>query len=43
MAEPTDHYLRNFGWNKMRYRADKPIADLIGTLQKVWPFPRFLS
>ncbi|KAL7892546.1 hypothetical protein HDV63DRAFT_243289 [Trichoderma sp. SZMC 28014] len=32
--KPTDHYLRNFSWNKMRYRADKPIADLIGTLQK---------
>ncbi|KAL9477077.1 hypothetical protein ACSS6W_006918 [Trichoderma asperelloides] len=31
---PTDHYLRNFSWNKMRYRADKPIADLISTLQK---------
>ncbi|KAL7930892.1 hypothetical protein V8C35DRAFT_311660 [Trichoderma chlorosporum] len=32
--KPTDHYLRNFGWNKMRYRADKPIAELISTLQK---------
>ncbi|PTB39707.1 uncharacterized protein TrAFT101_007517 [Trichoderma asperellum] len=32
--KPTDHYLRNFSWNKMRYRADKPIADLISTLQK---------
>ncbi|EHK16407.1 uncharacterized protein TRIVIDRAFT_183728 [Trichoderma virens Gv29-8] len=32
--KPTDHYLRNFSWNKMRYRADKPIAELISTLQK---------
>lgn len=23
----------------MRYRADKPIADLIGTLQKAWVPP----
>ncbi|KOS21071.1 V-type proton ATPase subunit C [Escovopsis weberi] len=32
--KPTDHYLRNFGWNKMRYRADKPLGELIQTLQK---------
>ncbi|KAK5987668.1 V-type proton ATPase subunit C [Cladobotryum mycophilum] len=32
--KPTDHYLRNFSWNKMRYRADKPLSELISTLQK---------
>jgi V-type H+-transporting ATPase subunit C len=33
--EPVDQYLRNFQWNKVKYRADKPIADLIDSLQKV--------
>ncbi|KAK8126018.1 uncharacterized protein PG998_001777 [Apiospora kogelbergensis] len=32
--KPTDNYLRTFNWNKVRYRADKPIAELIDTLQK---------
>ncbi|KYK55963.1 vacuolar H+-ATPase V1 sector, subunit C [Drechmeria coniospora] len=32
--KPTDHYIRNFGWNKMRYRADKPLGELIDVLQK---------
>ena len=34
-VEPVDQYLRNFQWNKVKYRADKPIADLIDALQKV--------
>ena len=34
-VEPVDQYLRNFQWNKVKYRADKPIADLIDSLQKV--------
>jgi len=34
-AEPVDQYLRTFQWNKVKYRADKPIADLIQSLQKV--------
>jgi V-type H+-transporting ATPase subunit C len=34
-AEPVDQYLRTFQWNKVKYRADKPIADLIDSLQKV--------
>lgn len=34
-AEPVDQYLRNFQWNKVKYRADKSIADLIDSLQKV--------
>ena len=45
MTEPTDNYLRTFNWNKVRYRADKPIAELIDILQKVsWlaPSPRVL-
>ncbi|KAH7096043.1 vacuolar ATP synthase subunit C [Paraphoma chrysanthemicola] len=32
--KPVDQYLRNFQWNKVKYRADKPIADLIDSLQK---------
>ncbi|CAG5157167.1 uncharacterized protein ALTATR162_LOCUS4959 [Alternaria atra] len=32
--KPVDQYLRNFQWNKVKYRADKPIADLIDALQK---------
>lgn len=33
--KPVDQYLRTFQWNKIKYRADKPIADLIDSLQKV--------
>lgn len=32
--KPPEHYLRSFNWNKVRYRADKPLAELIDTLQK---------
>jgi len=32
--KPVDQYLRNFQWNKVKYRADRPIADLIDLLQK---------
>ncbi|KAL1883850.1 hypothetical protein VTK73DRAFT_7638 [Phialemonium thermophilum] len=32
--KPTDHYIRNFTWNKIRYRADRPIGELIDNLQK---------
>lgn len=32
--EPTDHYLRSFQWNKSRYRADRPLGELIENLQK---------
>ena len=35
IVEPLDQYLRTFSWNKVKYRADKPIADLIDLLQKV--------
>lgn len=34
-AEPTDHYISNFSWNKVRYRSDKSLNELIDTLQKV--------
>ena len=34
-AEPADQYLRTFAWNKVKYRADKPLAELIDSLQKV--------
>lgn len=29
-----ENYLQSFHWNKVKYRADKPIAELISTLQK---------
>jgi V-type H+-transporting ATPase subunit C len=32
--KPTDQYLRNFNWNRVRYRADKAIGELIDNLQK---------
>ncbi|KAH9998069.1 ATPase, V1 complex, subunit C [Xylariaceae sp. FL0662B] len=32
--KPTDQYLRTFTWNKVRYRADKPVGELIDNLQK---------
>lgn len=35
-VEPVDQYLRSFQWNKVKYRADKSIADLIDALQKVF-------
>lgn len=41
--EPADQYLRTFTWNKVKYRSDKPLAELIDSLQKVgcvqisWP------
>lgn len=34
-TEPTDQYISNFSWNKIRYRADKPLGEMIDTLQKV--------
>lgn len=33
-TEPVENYLQSFQWNKVKYRADKPIAELIDTLQK---------
>lgn len=32
--KPADQYLRSFNWNKVKYRTDKPIAELIDGLQK---------
>ncbi|KAF4947225.1 hypothetical protein FGADI_10533 [Fusarium gaditjirri] len=32
--KPTDQYVSTFSWNKIRYRADKSLAELISTLQK---------
>ncbi|KAL8371016.1 hypothetical protein RB595_001052 [Gaeumannomyces hyphopodioides] len=32
--KPTDHYISSFSWNKGRYRADRPLGELIDTLQK---------
>jgi len=32
--KPTDRYLQSFQWNKVRYRADRPLGELIENLQK---------
>lgn len=32
--KPNDHYLRSFRWDKARYRADRPLGELIDNLQK---------
>ncbi|MCJ1479584.1 hypothetical protein MMC13_008270 [Lambiella insularis] len=32
--KPVDQYLKTFTWNKVKYRADKPLGELIDTLQK---------
>ena len=34
-AGPVENYLQSFQWNKVKYRADKPIAELVDILQKV--------
>ena len=34
-AEPTEQYLKTFHWNKVKYRVDKPLGEIIDTLQKV--------
>ena len=31
---PVENFLQSFQWNKVKYRADKPIAELLDTLQK---------
>ena len=33
--EPAEQYLLKFHWNKVKYRADKPLGEIIDTLQKV--------
>ena len=32
--EPAEQYLKSFHWNKVKYRADKPIGELLSSLQK---------
>jgi V-type H+-transporting ATPase subunit C len=32
-AGPVESYLQSFQWNKVKYRADKPIAELLSSLQ----------
>lgn len=32
--KPADQYLRTFTWNKVKYRSDKSLAELIDSLQK---------
>lgn len=31
---PVPNYLQSFQWNKVKYRADKPLAELVDSLQK---------
>lgn len=33
--EPVEQYLKSFHWNKVKYRADRPLGEIIVTLQKV--------
>ena len=33
--EPAEQYLNSFHWNKNKYRADKPLGEIVATLQKV--------
>ena len=33
--EPVDNYLQSFSWNKIKYRADRPVADIMSVLKKV--------
>ncbi|KAI9722339.1 MAG: hypothetical protein M1812_001811 [Candelaria pacifica] len=32
--KPVDQYLRTFSWNRVKYRADRSIAELVDSLQK---------
>ncbi|MCJ1227799.1 Vacuolar ATP synthase subunit C [Toensbergia leucococca] len=32
--KPVEQYLKTFHWNKVKYRADKPLGEIIDTLQK---------
>ncbi|KAI9882784.1 MAG: hypothetical protein M1823_005463 [Watsoniomyces obsoletus] len=32
--KPVDQYLRTFTWNKVKYRADKPLSEISDMLQK---------
>lgn len=34
-SEPAEQYLKSFHWNKVKYRADKPLSEIVVTLQKV--------
>lgn len=33
--EPIEQYLKTFHWNKVKYRADKPLGETIDVLHKV--------
>ncbi|KAL8782717.1 MAG: hypothetical protein Q9213_005141 [Squamulea squamosa] len=32
--KPAEQYLKSFHWNKVKYRADKPLGEIIDTLHK---------
>ncbi|KAI4125498.1 MAG: hypothetical protein LQ338_004200 [Usnochroma carphineum] len=32
--KPAEQYLKSFRWNKVKYRADKPLGEIMDTLQK---------
>ncbi|KAL6718097.1 Vacuolar ATP synthase subunit C [Lecanora helva] len=33
-TEPAEQYLKTFHWNKVKYRADRPLVEIVDTLQK---------
>lgn len=39
LPEPVEQYLKTFHWNKVKYRADKPLGEIIDVLQKVLGYP----
>lgn len=42
-TEPVEHYLKSFSWNKVKYRSDRSIAELMDSLHRVpLPLPSFL-
>ncbi len=38
-SEPVEQYLKTFHWNKVKYRADKPLGEIIDVFQKVLGYP----
>ena len=41
--ESVPVYLKNYGWNAMKYRADKSLKELLDALQLVILFKRLVS
>jgi len=41
--EPVDQYLQTFNWNKVKYRQDKPIVELVDSLRKVYSSSLYIA